>query len=247
MPASELAEVRYPPLLGAGVRIDRCHDLGLCHAILRRSAATATSPLATAPAGPWDSAVDPADASVVRGEEPPTLFDAFDLQAPAAPEPGRLLDPVAELAAQLDAVASSDRSGRLRLLLAAESTGALVAAEIAHEGLPWDAAEHDRVLTAALGPRPEHGRPAVLEDLAGQIAAALDLPWVNPDSQPHLLAALRRAGLEVSSTSRYEIAAQQHPVVEPLLAYKKLARLLSANGWAWLGALSFTLTPYVAT
>ena len=29
---------RYPPLLAAGVRVERAHDLRLCHAILRASA-----------------------------------------------------------------------------------------------------------------------------------------------------------------------------------------------------------------
>ena len=32
----------------------------------------------------------------------------------------------------------------------------------------------------------------------------------------------------------WELAEQRHPVIEPLLEYKKLSRLLSANGWAWL-------------
>src|SRR5690554_6045392 len=45
---------RYPPLLAAGVRVERCHDLRLCHAILRRSLLTRGTALAAAPAGPWD-------------------------------------------------------------------------------------------------------------------------------------------------------------------------------------------------
>ncbi|MCV2395427.1 bifunctional 3'-5' exonuclease/DNA polymerase [Actinotalea sp. M2MS4P-6] len=235
---------RYPALLAAGVGLERCHDLRLCHAILRMSAACAGSVLATSPPGPWDAPPDhdawhePDEVAAI-----PTLFDAVDeagdgvgvspVGGPAGvDEPPDLL---AELALQLDAVAGSAGPGGLRLLLAAESTGALIAAEIAHDGLPWDVAEHDRVLTALLGPRPAPGRrPAVLEELATRVRTTLDAPDLNPDSQPHLLQALRRAGLDVASTSRYEISAQRHPVVEPLLAYKKLARLLSANGWTWL-------------
>ena len=38
----------------------------------------------------------------------------------------------------------------------------------------------------------------------------------------------------VESTSRWELAEQRHPVIEPLLEYKKLSRLQSANGWTWL-------------
>ena len=40
--------------------------------------------------------------------------------------------------------------------------------------------------------------------------------------------------MQVESTGRWELAQHSHAVVEPLLAYKKLSRLLSANGWAWL-------------
>lgn len=245
--------LRYPPLLAAGVRLDRCHDLRLCHAILRSSAACAASALATAPAGPWDARGTVHREPSAAEDPQPTLFDDLD-EAPAGgqaavpastagdradgaeatPAAGPA-DLLAELAAQLDAVAGSRQPGRLRLLLAAESTGALVAAEMAHDGMPWDAGEHDRVLTELLGPRPAPGaRPARLDELAVQIRRALDAPGLNPDSQPDLLHALRRAGMDVASTRRSEIAAQQHPAVEPVLAYKKLSRLLSANGWAWL-------------
>lgn len=252
---------RYPALLAAGLRIERCHDLRLCHAVLRGSAATAGSALATAPAGPWDVPPEPAAAHEHSGPAEATLFD--DLEEVDGDEPvdgaadpsdavhgsrptGRgnddvhdaaPLDLLVELRAQLDAVDAAPYPWRLRLLLAAESTGALVAAEIGHDGLPWDVDRHDAVLTEVLGPRPAPGtRPARMEEFVAAIRAALDAPGLNPDSQPHLLAALRRGGLDVESTSKWELADprhRHHPAVEPLLAYKKLARLLSANGWAW--------------
>src|SRR5690606_4836959 len=56
----------------------------------------------------------------------------------------------------------------------------------------------------------------------------------NPDSQPHLLRALHRSGIDVTSTSRGELREHDHPVIAPLLEYKKLHRLWTANGWAWL-------------
>lgn len=261
--------LRYPPLLAAGVRLDRCHDLRLCHAILRTAASCSGSALATAAPGPWDARHAPVPDAAAEPDPQPTLFDdlappeprdaatsrgsasswnirhgsragsstmvASDPSAGEGEEGGRAPEPLAELRAQLAAVAGSAQPGRLRLLLAAESTGALVAAEMAHDGMPWDAAEHDRVLTELLGPRPAPGaRPARLEELATSIRRALDAPGLNPDSQPDLLHALRRAGLDVASTRRSEIAAQHHPAVEPVLAYKRLSRLLSANGWVWL-------------
>ena len=61
-----------------------------------------------------------------------------------------------------------------------------------------------------------------------------EIPRASLDSQPKLLRSLHRVGILVESTSRWELAEQTHPVIEPLLEYKKLSRLLSANGWNWL-------------
>lgn len=215
------AAARYPPLLAAGVRVARCHDLRLCRAILRRSAWCANSSLAAEPPGPLD-----------RPRESPAATEATLFDVEVTP-----VDAVAELRAHLSAVAGSRHPQRLRLLLAAESTGALIAAEMRHDGVPWDPATHDAVLTDLLGPRPPPGRrPARLEALMIEVRALLDQPDLNLDSQPDLLAGLRRAGIGVTTTRRHELREVDHPVIAPLLEYKKLARLLSANGWAWLDA-----------
>ncbi|GIG27832.1 bifunctional 3'-5' exonuclease/DNA polymerase [Cellulomonas marina] len=228
--------LRYPPLLAAGVRVERCHDLALADAVLRAST-RCTPP-------PHDGAILPAatpPATMAPADAAPTLFDAVATEDPGpgvapAPGDGPGADAlVAALRHQLAALATDAEPGRLRLLLAAESSGALVAAEMEHDGLPWDVAEHDRLLTGLLGPRPPTGRrPAGLEALADEVREALSQPALNPDSQPELLAALRRAGCPVASTSRWEVRRLEHPVREPLLAYKKLSRLLGANGWAWM-------------
>src|SRR6478735_1654250 len=149
--------------------------------------------------------------------------------------PDGLAEAVGEFARQRDALASSTDPGRLRLLLAAESAGALVAAELQAAGLPWDIAAHDRILTAVLGERPAAGGlPRGLQDAAARVRRELGDPGASLDSQPKLLRSLHRAGLPVESTSRWELSEHDHPVVEPLIEYKKLSRLLSANGWAWL-------------
>ncbi len=207
----------YPALLDAGVRVERCTDLRLSAAVLRRSPYAGPGP---AP-DPGGAALEP----VTAGD--PALFDLAD--------PADALDPVTEHRRQQAAVAASPHRGRLGLLLAAESSGALAAAEMTWAGLPWRADEHGRLLTGLLGDRPPPGlRPPVLERLAGEVRAALRAPDLNPDSPVVLLRALQTAGLPVEDTRSWTLEQHEHPVVPPLLEYKRLARLLSANGWAWL-------------
>ena len=104
-----------------------------------------------------------------------------------------------------------------------------------YAGLPWRADVHDELLTRTLGPRPAPGaRPKLMEDVLAQVRRELDVSDLNPDSPVELLKALKRAGMMVSSTSKWELARVKHPAIAPLLEYKKLARLLSANGWHWL-------------
>ena len=99
--------------------------------------------------------------------------------------------------------------GRLGLLLAAESSGALVAAEMTHAGLPWRADVHERLLTELLGPRPVAGRrPAVLERLLTEIRAAFG----DPRAEPRLT---RRAAARPPDR---RAAGERHPLLDPRAA-----------------------------
>ncbi|MCC8906517.1 bifunctional 3'-5' exonuclease/DNA polymerase [Curtobacterium sp. GD1] len=219
----------YPAVLAAGGRVGRCIDLRLCRRILRSALAARDTALAAAPVDAWDAAVQ--EARVTR----PTHARLFDDALFDVSPPDDELDPVAELRAQLDAVASSTAPGALRLLVTAESAGALVAAEMLHAGLPWRADVHERLLEDALGPRVPYGvRPRRLEEIAAVVRERLGDPSLNPDSPADVLKSLRRAGLMVTSTRKWELQEIEHPVIEPLLEYKRLARLLTANGWTWL-------------
>ncbi|MFJ2978653.1 bifunctional 3'-5' exonuclease/DNA polymerase [Curtobacterium sp. NPDC087082] len=219
----------YPAVLAAGGRVGRCIDLRLCRRILRSALAARATALAAAPVDAWDAAVQ--EARVTR----PTHARLFDDALFDVSPPDDELDPVAELRAQLDAVASSTAPGALRLLVTAESAGALVAAEMLHAGLPWRADVHERLLEDALGPRVPYGvRPRRLEEIAAVVRERLGDPSLNPDSPADVLKSLRRAGLMVTSTRKWELQEIEHPVIEPLLEYKRLARLLTANGWTWL-------------
>ena len=208
----------YPELLRAGVRVVRCVDLRLSRAILRASSLSAGSELATGPVDGWDAA-----------SSAPTRTDAlFDLT------PSDSLDPRTEFARQRAAIRGPE-AARVGVLLSAESAGALIAAEMQHAGLPWDAAIHDALLARVLGPRPPAGRrPSILEALLADVRRELGDPDLNPDSAPELLKALASAGISVTTTRSWELKKIEHPAIAPLVAYKKLARLLSANGWQWL-------------
>ncbi len=210
----------YPPLLAAGVRVERCHDLRLGRQLLLRAPV--------------------ADGQLLRGEQ----SEHWDLLGPSRPshpalfaadESAEHLRADLEDARQRAAVQACAETGRLALLLAAESSGALAAAEMTAAGVPWRVDVHERLLTSLLGPRPLRGsRPARLEELAREVRSAFDVPGLNPDSRPELLAALRRAGLAADDTRASSLRVLEHPGIEPLLRYKQLAHLYSTNGWAWI-------------
>ncbi|MGX5695308.1 bifunctional 3'-5' exonuclease/DNA polymerase [Agromyces soli] len=234
----------YPRLLDAGARVERCDDLALGAAILDHSADTAAARAADGDESPaWlerlrQAALDPVAPGAAS--ETAALFELGDFSHadesaghPVA-EPG-IGEVLAEHARQQRLAAASARPRAMRLLLAAESAGALIGAELHAAGLPWSRAVHERVLEEELGARPRAGaKPARMESLAAEVRLALDAATVNLDSQVDLLRALRLAGIQVDSTSRWELREHDHPAIEPLVAYKKLARLASANGWSWL-------------
>lgn len=224
----------YPALVRSGVRIDRAYDLRLSHRILRHSTRTRGSSLATAPPGPWDD-MPPTPVTGGNGQASAVTPALFEPQATAQPSASDA-EPVAEFMAQTAAVEAAAMPARLRLLLAAESAGALVAVEMHHTGMPWRADVHDAILTNILGRRPRRGeRPERLEALVERIRSALDAsPTLNPDSHPDLLKAMEYAGVGAKTLRKWELERLKHPVIEPLLEYKSLSRLLTANGWAWL-------------
>lgn len=209
----------YPDLLRAGVRVERCADLRLQHDVLRRTPLASYETAEDTEAARWD-ALHPV--TTTDG----ALFDGHEVDD---------LDALAEHVRQQQVLAGIEHRARLGLLLTAESSGALVAAELTHAGLPWRADVHLDVLRRLLGPRPATGhRPVALERLLQQLREQLDAPTLNPDSPASLLPALRTAGLQVTDTRSWTLERLDHPGIPALLEYKKLARLLSTNGWHWL-------------
>lgn len=132
---------------------------------------------------------------------------------------------------------SSAASRRFRLLVGAESAGALAAAEMGHYGLPWRGDVHDAVLAELLGPRsPVGGLPRRLAALSAAIADALGTPGLHPDSPAELRAAFARAGVDLPDTRAWSLRRVDHPAVPLVLEFKERYRIWTAHGWAWRDA-----------
>ncbi len=224
----------YPLLLKAGVRIARCHDLALTEALLLGQAGRWGEPRSVAAA--W---------ARLHGQPVPDdpVPGPRDLQATLfEPDRSGLPDGLDALEAviavhrdQLQRIEGAAEAGALRLLVAAESAGALAAAEMGHTGLPWSAEVHDALLVEQLGPRPAPGQlPARLGELAGRISAAFGGRRVNPDAPAEVVRALAREGVQVPSARSWVLREVDHPSVPLLLEYKELSRLHAAHGWSWL-------------
>ena len=227
----------YPALLRAGVRVERCHDIALTEALLLGREGRPGEPASLA--GAWarlHGAAAPAVGSGRPAAAPRSGQDAlFDPADPDFPDPGAALDAVIEVHAdQQRRIATDEHPDRFAMLVAAESAGGLIAAEMGFDGLPWRADVHNELLTGLLGPRPVPGlRPARVADLAARISEAFGRP-VNPDSPAQVLRALAASGVRVPSTRSAVLRDVDHPAARLLLEYKELARLHAAHGWAWL-------------
>lgn len=211
----------YRRLIGAGVSVARAHDVELTEGLLVAADGHFGQPHGLAAAVARIEGRVPEPDPPLDDDGPPALFENVG---------DELADVVRVHAAQLRRITDP----RMRLLVAAESAGGLVAEEMRADGLPWRADVHDALLTDALGPRPVlGGRPPRLAALAAEVDAAFGRR-VNVDSPAEVLRAFGRVGVELETTRSWELKQVDHPAVAPLLAYKELARLHTAHGWAWL-------------
>ncbi|MEV0650456.1 bifunctional 3'-5' exonuclease/DNA polymerase [Phytomonospora sp. NPDC050363] len=218
----------YPPLLAAGARLARCHDPVLAEGVLLGFEGRYGEPTSVA------AAYARARGLPVPVEEPERVLRQETLFADEKPRPsGREeIDRLAVVHAEQVRRTAAGVSG-LGTLVAAESVGGLVAAEMTAQGLPFRRDVHDELLTGMLGPRPVKGmRPRLLQELADRIAEAFG-KVVNPDSPQQIVAAFKAAGKPVESTRSWVLKQVDHPAVEPLLQYKENARIWVAHGWTW--------------
>ncbi|MEV6415897.1 bifunctional 3'-5' exonuclease/DNA polymerase [Kribbella sp. NPDC051718] len=220
----------YPRLLAAGVRVERCYDIESAELLLLghegrwgepRSAAAAWARLSGKPVP-----ADPPLRSITPGEQ----SSLFEIQE----EPIGFEALLRVYAEQLRRHQQAEYPERMRLLTASESSGMLVAAEMDRAGLPWSAERHRTLLTELLGERfAGSGEPRRLTELADQISEAFGRR-VRPELPADVLKAFKQAGFQVTSTRKWELERIEHPAVAPILEYKTLYRIYTANGWSWL-------------
>ncbi|MDI6411205.1 bifunctional 3'-5' exonuclease/DNA polymerase [Streptomyces albus] len=224
-------------LLAAGVRVARCYDVEAAEALLLGHEGRAEEPrsLPAAFARLHGLPVPPDRQPVTHETDPqPSLFEAGPVPLPDGVDP---LDALLEVyAAQLERTARTTHPDRMRLLLAGESAGTLVAGEMSRTGVPWSAEIHRELLRELLGERyAGSGLPRRLVELEDEVSRAFG-PGVRvrPDLPAEVLQAFARAGVRLGSTRAWELKKVDHPAVAPLLRYKKLYRLYTAHGWSWL-------------
>ncbi|MGW8556467.1 bifunctional 3'-5' exonuclease/DNA polymerase [Streptomyces tubercidicus] len=226
----------YRRLLAAGVRVERCYDVEAAEALLigheegqsgqPRSLAAAWARLHGLPV--------PMDAPVRTAETQPSLFDPGPVPLPpGADELTALLEVYAGQVARAE---NAEHPDRMRLLLASESAGMLVATEMGRAGVPWRADVHRELLDGLLGGRYPGGlEPRRMAELTDEVSRAFgEGARVRPDLPNDIIKAFARAGISLTSTRKWELQQIDHPAVAPLLEYKKLYRLHTAHGWAWL-------------
>ncbi|MEV6769084.1 bifunctional 3'-5' exonuclease/DNA polymerase [Nocardia sp. NPDC051030] len=225
----------YRGLLDAGVRVERCYDVEAAEALLigheegqagqARSLAAAWARLRGLPV--------PADAPVRAAETQPSLFESGPVPLPAGTDEFTALLEV--YAGQVARTAKAEYPDRMRLLVAAESAGMLVAAEMSRAGIPWRADVHRELLDSLLGERISGAtEPRRMVELADEVSRAFGGVRVRPDLPNDIVRAFTRVGISLSSTRKWELQEVDHPAVAPLLAYKSLYRLYTAHGWSWL-------------
>jgi DNA polymerase-1 len=226
----------YPRLLRAGVRVARCHDVELTEALLLGRAGHWGEPRSVpAILARRDGRPVPPDPPVAPPRPPGDGQDPLFDPAAATSATVAVADVAAAYADQADRIAATTAPHRFQLLVAAESAGALIAAEMGHDGLPWRADVHDQVLTGLLGaPSRVGGPPRRLAELAAAIAVALDAPGLHPDSPAELRRAFARAGVDLPDTRAWSLRGVDHPAVPLVLEFKELYRLWTSHGWAWL-------------
>ena len=120
-----------------------------------------------------------------------------------------------------------------------ESAAELLCAELSVDGLPMDRGAAEALIGEIVGPRPRSAADAEELARARQVDVLRHAPagaTFDLRSPAQVKALLGLVGIDVPDTRawRLETLRDVHPVVEPLLAWRKAERISTTYGYAWL-------------
>lgn len=237
-----------------GVRAARCWDLGAVHRLLHGG-------WRSEPARVW-ATVNGLDPNAVPTVAPVDLFNHdVDRGDPDQPiEPGGHLRPEwtdgewqhsparierwARLVLdvhrwQVEQLALRTERPSIRATALSESAADMLCAELELDGLPFDRAIAEQIVADFVGPRPSDAGEAQAEldrrdhEVLRHLPAGTHFDLRSPDQVKSLL---RRVGIEVPDTRawRLEGLRDAHPIVEPLLEWRRAERILTTFGYSWI-------------
>jgi DNA polymerase-1 len=120
-----------------------------------------------------------------------------------------------------------------------ESTAELLCAELSADGLPMDLAVAERVLAGFIGPRPRsEAEAAALRAARDEQVLRHAPPGAGADlrSPAQVRSLLARVGVDVPDTRAWRLREfrDAHPLVGALLEWRKVERIATTYGYAWL-------------
>jgi DNA polymerase-1 len=122
-----------------------------------------------------------------------------------------------------------------------ESAAELLCAELSADGLPMDRYLAEEIISGFVGPRPSNEAEAA-EYRSRRDAEVLRHAPVGVEvdlrSPAQVKSLLRHVGVEVPDTRAWRLQALvgSHPLIGPLLAWRKAERVATTYGYAWLDA-----------
>jgi DNA polymerase-1 len=132
-----------------------------------------------------------------------------------------------------------DVRGNAQATARAESAAELLCAEMSADGLPIDRVMAENIIASYVGPRPSSAAEAQAIRQERDAAVLVHAPLgERPDlrNPAGVKAMLVRAGIDIPDTRswRLEVFRGAHPVVEPLLRWRKAERIATTYGYPWL-------------
>jgi len=245
-------------LVDIGVRVATCWDIAAVHRLLVGGWA-ATPDLVWAEVHDLDIGAMPSTGPLdLFSQAAQDLGDDGDPDGPVRPdgylrpdwvsggwsnEPDRIVRWAAltltVAAAQDQRLARLADPARARATARSESAAELLCAELAADGLPVHRAEMAAIIGGFVGPRPRASGDADAERRRRDDEVLRHVPADPPfdlRSPGQVKSLLRRVGIEVPDTRawRLEGLRDAHPVIEPLLAWRKAERVETTYGYRWL-------------